>query len=330
MARAAQRLPLAIAAAAAAALAVAAATTGGVARLHFPRDHFAHPRAGIEWWYVTGVVRGGDGHRYSVFFTLFRRAGLVLPVSQVVDLDTGALVGHSEKLAPASLGTTKLDVAVQGGSLRYRPRGNSWRFAAADGGYALALTTVAQKPYVLHGGGTGIIGQSTAGASAYYSATRMTARGTITRDGVDLPFTGTAWFDHQWGNFQDDPDAFDWDWFSCRFDDRTELMLYGFRDRNGVPLPASRNGTFVLRNGRSRIVTTFDASPGERELDAAGRRWPLDWELAVPSERLTLRLTSIVDDQLVRGTLLPTFWEGAATAAGTKTGICFVEQSYAP
>jgi predicted secreted hydrolase len=64
-------------------------------------------------------------------------------------------------------------------------------------------------------------------------------------------------------------------------------------------------------------------------LDAAGHRWPLDWELRVPSERLVVRITSVVEDQLFRGTLVPTFWEGAATASGTKTGICFVEQTYA-
>src|SRR5437899_19327 len=58
---------------------------GGLAglRVALPRDHYAHPAARIEWWYVTGVVRGRDGRRYSVFFTLFRRAGLVLPISQV-------------------------------------------------------------------------------------------------------------------------------------------------------------------------------------------------------------------------------------------------------
>jgi hypothetical protein len=32
-------------------------------------------------------------------------------------------------------------------------------------------------------------------------------------------------------------------------------------------------------------------------------------------------------DQLVRGTLLPTFWEGVAGAKGTHAGPCFVELS---
>ena len=126
-----------------------------------------------------------------------------------------------------------------------------------------------------------------------------------------------------------DPRAFNWDWFSCRFDDRTELMLYRFRDRSGQPLSADRSGTYILRTGKSRVETAFDTIPGERTLDAAGHRWPLDWELRVPAERLDVKITSIVDDQLFRGTLVPTFWEGAATASGTKTGICFVEQTYA-
>jgi hypothetical protein len=34
-----------------------------------------------------------------------------------------------------------------------------------------------------------------------------------------------------------------------------------------------------------------------------------------------------VADQLVRGQPLPTFWEGAVTATGTKHGVCFVEET---
>ena len=56
--------------------------------VRLPRDHYGHA-AGIEWWYVTGLVRGTDGRRYSVFFTLFKRGAFVLPVSQVVDLEIG-------------------------------------------------------------------------------------------------------------------------------------------------------------------------------------------------------------------------------------------------
>jgi len=288
------------------------------APIHFPRDHYGH-KAGIEWWYTTADVRGDDGHRYSVFFTLFKRSAFVLPVSQVIDLDTGRRVGTSEQLLPARVGTTGLDIAAPTARVRYSASTNTWLFHASSLRFALTLTAKPEKPYVLHGGGTGYIRQGTA-SSAYYSATRMAARGTI-RDGLrTVAFTGGAWFDHQWGDFTFDPSALHWDWFSSRFDDRTEAMLYRFRD-------GGSSGTFVDRAGHGKLVRSFDASPGARALVAAGRRWPLDWTLRVPSEHLRLTLHAIVPDQLVRGALLPTFWEGAVTATGTKKGICFVEET---
>jgi predicted secreted hydrolase len=310
---------------AALALAVAGVAIAAAPRVTLPRDHAGH-RAGIEWWYLTGVVRGDDGARYSIFFTLFKRAGFLLPVSQVLDLDTGALVGHTETVAKATVGST-LNVHIPGARLRYVQATNSWSLAAGAAGYALTLTAVPQKRYVLHGN-HGYISQSVAGPSAYYSATRMTARGTITAGGKTIPFSGETWLDHQWGNFAADPRAFNWDWFSCRFDDRTELMLYRFRRSDGTPLAAYRSGTLVLRDGRTRAVRGFEIAAGERTLDAAGRRWPLDWQLLATTAGIDVRLTSIVADQLVRGTVLPTFYEGAATATGSKAGLCFVEQSY--
>ena len=50
-------------------------------------------------------------------------------------------------------------------------------------------------------------------------------------------------------NYLNDPRAFDWDWFSCRFEDHSELMLYQFRDRRtSRPLARFKYGTFVARN----------------------------------------------------------------------------------
>jgi predicted secreted hydrolase len=300
-----------------AAVTVAAGAAAGTSR-HFPRDHYGH-RAGIEWWYVTAYVHGSDGHRYSVFFTLFKRGSIVLPVSQVIDLDTGARIGHTEIAFPALVAATGLDISAPAARLRYESSTDTWLFHASSLRYALTLNARPEKPYVLHGGGTGVIRQGTA-VSAYYSDTRMAAHGTLRSGLRTIPFTGTAWLDHQWGDFAVNPSALHWDWFSCRFDDRTEVMLYRFRDGHA-------SGTFVDRSGHGRLVSSFDAVLGTRVLRAAGRRWPLDWTIGVPAERLTLALRAVVPDQLVRGVLLPTFWEGAVTATGTKHGVCFVEET---
>jgi predicted secreted hydrolase len=309
---------------------VAAITTAafaGAPRVVLPRDHAGHPSAGIEWWYVTGDVRGSDGARYSVFFTLFSRRGAVIPVSQVVNLTTGALVGHTELVAPRTPGTRVLDVRAPGQRLHYLPRTDTWTFVASKPGFALDLSVKPTKPYVLHGGGTGVVQEADAGTSYYYSAPRGRATGFITSGASRVPFTGEAWIDHQWGDFANASNPPNWDWFSCRFDDRTELMLYRFRTRAGTPLTRYRSGTLVGRDGRGTLVRNFTASPGTRVLDADGHSWPLDWDLVVPAGRLRLQLRSLAPDQLVRGQFLPTFWEGAAAVSGSKRGTCFVEET---
>jgi len=300
------------------AVALAAGATAAAPRVHLPRDHFGHD-AGIEWWYVTADVRGGDGARYSVFFTLFKRGGLVLPVSQVVNLSTGAIVAHSERLVPARIGSTGLRFESSVAELVYEQASNIWAAAAKSAGYALRFRAHPEKPYVLHGGGTGMIRQGPK-SSAYYSATRMSVRGNLVAGGRSTAFAGTGWLDHQWGNFAADQRARSWDWFSCRFDDRTELMLYSFRDGH-------RNGTYVDRQGRGRRVGGFESAAGARALRAAGKEWPLDWTVRVSSPRLSLSLHSLAPDQLVRGTVLPTFWEGASAVSGSKHGTCFVEET---
>ena len=297
---------------------LAGAPAAGAPKVFFPRDHYGHS-AGIEWWYFTAYVRGSDGHRYSVFFTLFKRLNYLLPVSQVVNLDNGRIIKHTEKLIPGTINSKSVRFISPAASFRYAADRDTWIAAVTAPGYTLDFAAQPEKPYVLNGGGSGVIHQATS-TSWYYSATRMTAGGVIRTGGKSVRFSGTAWFDHQWGNFSSDPSAMHWDWFSCRFDDRTELMLYRFRD-------GRTNGTYVDDAGHATAVSGFEAVPGPRILKKTTRRWPIDWTLQVPTLQLNLILRAFTANQFVHGTLLPTFWEGATSASGTKTGICFVEET---
>jgi predicted secreted hydrolase len=297
--------------------------------VQLPRDHFGHPASSIEWWYFTALVHDSEGQRFSVFFTLFSSRGLLLPVAQVRDLQTGNVVGQSEQVGPGRVGPASLDVSIRGSRLRYQPTADTWTFSNSGPRLHLSLRQRPEKPYALHGNGTGVIRQSTAGRSQYYSDTRMRASGTLRVGGKTVTVTGESWLDHQWGNFLNDPRAFNWDWFSCRFNDRSELMLYQFLDRKtGRPLASFRNGTFVNRSGHAFGLTAFTAAHGTRVLRAAGHAWPLDWNLRVPRLGLNEHVRALFPNQLVRTTSLPTFWEGAAQATGSYTGTCFVEISY--
>jgi predicted secreted hydrolase len=311
------------------ALVVCGSAAGGQPQVRFPRDHFGHPGSSIEWWYFTALVRDPAGSRYSVFFTLFSSNGALVPVAEVRDLETGKVVGHSELLVSGRVRGSALDVRAGGSRLRYRAASDTWLLSVSGRGLQVSLSQRPEKPYVLHGGGTGVIRQSVAGVSHYYSATRMRASGTLRVGGKEVAVSGESWFDHQWGDYRDDPRAFNWDWFSCRFDDRTELMLYQFVDRKTRrPIAGFANGTFVRSDGGTVGIDAFQASHGPRALTAAGHRWPLDWQLRVPALKLSESVRSLLPDQLVRNTVVPTFWEGVAQATGTHAGLCFVELSY--
>src|SRR5262249_36304712 len=138
----------------------------------FPRDHFGHPRAGIEWWYFSALVRDASGTPYSVFFTVFSSQGGLIAVSQVVNLASGALIGHNEDVGIGRPARSSLDLRAGGARLRYLAKANSWSFSVASPSFALSLRQHPLKPYTLHGS-KGLIRQSVAGTSHYYSSTRM-------------------------------------------------------------------------------------------------------------------------------------------------------------
>jgi len=173
----------------------------------------------------------------------------------------------------------------------------------------------------------GYIQQSSGGPSAYYSATRMTAAGTLRGGGRTVAVRGDGWMDRQWGNWQTERAPFNYDWFSCRFDDRTELMLYRFKDPEGRALTRYESGTYVRPDGSHVLVrglVPFRADPSGA---LAAGRYPQRWRLRVPIVGVDVALRSFSANQVVRNRLAPTFWEGAFSTRGTKSGYCFVEQT---
>jgi hypothetical protein len=100
------------------------------------------------------------------------------------------------------------------------------------------------------------------GGSYYYSRTDMAARGTLKLDNTTFQVDGTAWFDHQWGDFISVGGG-GWDWFAVNLDDGTDLTLSLVRDADGsYPLIY---GTMVRPNGTTEHLdrgTFTSTSPG--------------------------------------------------------------------
>ena len=203
--------------------------------------------------------------------------------------------------------------------------------------FGLDLALKASKPPALHDG-DGWIDFGPAGGSYYYSRTAMDATGTLVLEGTELRVSGTAWFDHQWGDFISVGGS-GWDWFAVNLDDGTDLTLSLVRDAQGAyPLVY---GTLVDADGEVRHLDrdAFEVEATEQWTSSAtGATYPAAWSIVIPSEELTIDLRPTVPDQELdtRATTGVVYWEGSqiveATRAGSPLGgLGYVELTgYAP
>jgi predicted secreted hydrolase len=339
-----------------------------------PRDDRPHDRL-TEWWYYTGHLASADGRTFGFEYVVFRAERGGFPVSWAGHLaitdESGQRFAYGQRSevgpqvdgsprgadgAPTGFafnlqGAASADPALAAGA------GAPWTMAGSGGrdllsaevgpaeasattmprGFGLQLRLAPFAPPALHGG-DGWIDFGAAGGSYYYSRTRMAASGTIVVDGARLAVTGTAWFDHQWGDFIAVGGG-GWDWFAVNLDDGTDLTLSLVRAADGsYPLVY---GTLVTPDGNVEHLkrdaftvtsTNIWTSPH------SGATYPAAWQIQIPSEQLDIWLTPTVADQELdtRQTTGVVYWEGSqhvnATRAGSPlSGEAYVELTgYAP
>jgi predicted secreted hydrolase len=158
----------------------------------------------------------------------------------------------------------------------------------------------------------------------------MSALGTLTLDGSTMKVSGTAWFDHQWGDFIALGGG-GWDWFAVNLDDGTDLMLSLVRDADGsYPLVY---GTLVDASGSATHLTpeAFTATATKRWTSpATGADYPAGWHVELPGEGLAIDLTPTVSDQELdtRATTGVVYWEGSQDVSATRNGAPMGGQAY--
>ena len=314
----------------------------------FPRDHGSHPEYQTEWWYYTGHLRTGDGHRYGFEVTFFQvgvrgAAGSqpaeddggpstawdlshIMPAHfAITDVD-GKAFRYYEKLnrgskftADAAIG--RLEVFNEAWRATTNPDG-SWRLVASEGKDSLDLTLRTRKPPAVHGeNGVSIKAPAAGYASHYYSMTRLDATGAV--NGAKC--TGQAWMDHEFGSSALRENQQGWDWFSIQLDNDAELMLYIIRRNDGSP-DVTSSGSLITSDGRvihlrreqMRITVT-----GRWKSSKSRATYPMGWRVDVPSFNVALVLTPLLRDQelVTRGSTQVTYWEGAVGVSGSFGGV---------
>jgi len=320
-------------------------------RFQFPRDHFDHRDFRTEWWYYTGNLRAKDGHRYGFELVFFRQAQQP-PQSRTAGANPSSW--RVDDLHLAHLALTDID----GKHFRYYTRLNragpgiagisfderriwngNWQSQWETASGAQILTAVAEgirfelrltprKPAVIHGEkGVSQKSEGAGFASYYVSFPRLAVEGSLNGAAV----TGLAWMDHEWFTDQLSPNQAGWDWFSIQLDNDTDLMLFQLRRTDGTTDPYSA-GTFISRDGHATYLkrADFDLQPtGFWRSPKTGARYPVRWQISVPSLKITLDCTAALPDQELaapdeQGT---TYWEGAVAYSGSASGSGYLEMT---
>lgn len=321
----------------------------------FPRDHGSHPAYRTEWWYHTGHLFDAAGrHRFGYELTFFRRGiqredsdrarsrwaidDLYLAHFALTDID-GERFLYDEKISRAGVGkagavTGTLRVWIDRWSAELVSSDPAViQLRASGDGAALDLRLTARKPPVVHGlDGISRKGQPAGRASHYYSLTRLATEGTVRLGAERVAVSGVSWMDHEFGSGGLGEQVVGWDWFSVQLDDRTELMFYLLRRRDGVPDAAS-SGTFVQADGRVRHLTAREVGItvlAHWVSRASGARYPSRWRIVVPDLALSLQLSPFLSNQelITNRSTRVTYWEGAVTVDGTRDDTPVAGQGY--
>lgn len=337
--------------------------------LAFPRDDGPHDRL-TEWWYYTGHLRTDAGRRFGFEAVVFRAERSSVPTAWASHLaltdeaNGGFYYAQRAEVGPQVDGSprgadgvpTGFDLQVGGLSPALvaagaPPMAAPWRLAgskgsdqitawlaseeaaAAGAGFGLDLAIVG-SPAVPHDD-DGFVEFGPAGASYYYSRMRGAATGGLQVDDQTFDVEGTAWFDHQWGDFISVGGG--WDWFAINLDDeaRTNLTVSVVRDGDGNPILTY--GTIEQTLDRVPIYhvsTVTDADLGIETLGswtspATGRTWPSGWRITLEDE-LLIELEPTVENQELdtRATTGVVYWEGSQRVRATQGGQAIGGEAY--
>jgi predicted secreted hydrolase len=159
----------------------------------------------------------------------------------------------------------------------------------------------------------------------------MPTRGTLIIDGERVEVTGDSWMDREFGSSFLETGQQGWDWLSLQLNDGRELMLYQLRLADGTRDPRS-SGTLVDRTGRTTHLVERDFTQravGNPEAMPSGARYPLRWQIEVPSQGLSLQVTTPLRNQeLTTAGAGISYWEGMVEVQGTSRGTPITGRGY--
>ena len=128
---------------------------------------------------------------------------------------------------------------------------------------------------------------------------------------------GKSWFDRQWGPFRLIDSNSHWEWFSFRFFDDEEIMLFYF------PQHPYKDGTYIDNQRKTTRIQNYEITP-KSFVKESNYTFSFGWDVNIPSikeERYEIR-------PLTKGQFNVAYFELLAEILNSEkkcVGYCFVE-----
>lgn len=321
---------------------------GGGYTVKIPRDFFYQKDYRVQWWYFTGHLSDAAGREFGYQLTFFivnvQKKGYAslfgvnrIYISHFAVSDISGSAFHFSDIADTGVfgyaGAHDERLKVWVGNNRLEGAFQDMRLRAADGHKSMELHLTPVKPLVLNGanGYSRKSEESHLISSVYFSYTQMKTRGTLKIGGAQYEVRGNSWFDREFFTRGLSKNQAGWDWFALQLDDGREIMLYLLRNKDGSSDRYS-SGTFVYQDGTYRHLARDDFSVtvlSHYKSQKTGARYPIRWELSIPSEKLNLRIVPLMEQQeaVALYTTGNYYWEGACRVEGSARGRAYVEMT---
>ena len=276
-----------------------------------------------DWWYATGYFTAEDGHRFSYQFTILNLfvGPLNLLAAMLALTDFGnERHRYRQQVSFSKKGLTvdENTIAIEGLAQAVREPGGL-HVITHHRDFDLDLHLNYGKGAFWHAD-NGRLQMGTSGDNAttyYYSYPNMPTTGTMILEGKEYHVTGKSWFDKQGGRFKLTAEETKWEWFSLRFYDNEEIMLFKF------PKTTFQDGTFISRDGQRERLNEYTLTT-TRFVEAGGSRYAAGWDLVMPGRKEEhYTITPVMD-----GCINLSYFEELCSVrneAGEEVGMCFTE-----
>ena len=283
------------------------------------------------WWYITGYFSETTApqHLYSYQFTVIRPCvfGFSPYILQLAltDVHTGKHEFTQRMMLWRNNIYVTEDTVNYLALARLQRGANQMVLTARTDSFEFDLALEKGKGAFWHGdNGVLVMGgtKDPLRRTVYYSYTNMPTTGMLTNHSSEgkpknMQVTGKSWFDRQWGPYALIKANTHWEWFSLRFYDDEEVMLFSF------PQCPYQDGTYISKNGEHRRLRDYTCTP-KAYAEAAKMIFSKGWDLVIPGvkeERYEIR-------PLTDGQLNLAYFEllaGIYNPAGKQVGLCVVE-----